>query len=501
MSTLQKAPSAQPQHKANPEEYDLVVLGGGTGGTIAAWTFAQQGQRIAVIERKYVGGSCPNIACLPSKNIIHSAKVASYLRRSEEFGVAKRDFAVDIQAVRERKRRMVSSWNEVYLDNYKKSGAEFIIGSGRFIGPRTLEVTLPDGATRQLRGTSVIINTGTHAAFEPIPGLVDSQPLTHIEALELDEVPEHLLVIGGGYVGLELSQAMRRFGSRVTLIDRNDRLMHREDEDVTEALQCLFDDEGIDVVLNARIKRISGKSGQSTRVLVERNGNSAQKSLEGSHLLVAAGRAPNTQGIGLELAGVELTDRGYIKVNERLETTAPGIWAIGEVAGSPQFTHVSVDDFRVVYDSLTGGKRVTTGRQIPFCLFTDPEFARVGLNEKEAKAQGVPYRLFKIPMEAVMRASTLSETRGFLKALVEVNGDRILGFTGFGVGAGEILSPVQIAMAAGLPYTALRDAILTHPTLVEGLIPLFLSAASRPESTGGNDRVGVRDKIHKAVGD
>jgi len=461
-----------------PEEYDLVILGGGTGGTIAAWTFASQGQRIAVIERKYVGGSCPNIACLPSKNIIHSAKVASYLRRSEEFGIAKRDFAVDMHIVRERKRRMVSGWNDAYLGNYQKSGAELIFGSGRFIGPRTIEVILPDGTARQLRGTNVIINTGTRAAFEAIPGLVDAQPLTHIEALELDEVPEHLLVIGGGYIGLEMSQTMRRFGSKVTLVDRNDRLLHREDDDVTEALQSLFDEEGIDVVLNARIKQISGKSGQSVRILVDKKGNATEKALEGSHLLVAAGRAPNTQGIGLELAGVELTDRGYIKVSERLETTAPGVWAIGEVAGSSQFTHVSVDDFRVVHDSLSGGKRVTTGRQVPFCLFTDPELARIGLSEKEAKAQGIAYRLFKIPMEAVMRASTLSETRGFLKALVAVDGDLILGFTGFGVGAAEIMTSVQIAMGAGLPYTVLRDTILTHPTLVEGLIPLFLSAPS-----------------------
>ena len=227
------------------------------------------------------------------------------------------------------------------------------------------------------------------------------------------------------------------------------------------------------MVLNATVKRISGESGQSVRIVIEQHG--VEKTLEGSHLLVAAGRAPNTDGIGLELAGVELTDRGYIKVNQRLETTAPGVWAIGEVAGSPQFTHVSVDDFRVVHDSITGGQRVTTGRQVPFCLFTDPEFARVGLSEKEAKARGIAYRLFKIPMEAVMRASTLSETRGFLKALVEADGNRILGFTGFGVGAGEILSSVQITMVAGLPYTALRDAMLTHPTLVEGLIPLFSS--------------------------
>jgi pyruvate/2-oxoglutarate dehydrogenase complex dihydrolipoamide dehydrogenase (E3) component len=480
---MENVSSAQLSKKMDPEEYDLVILGGGTGSTIAAWTFAKQGQRVAAMDRKYVGGSCPNIACLPSKNVIHSAKVASYFRRSDEFGIARKDFTVDMSAVRDRKRRMVSGWNKVYLENYKNSGAEFILGSGRFIGPKTLEVRLHDGTIRQLRGANVIINTGTRAVLEPVPGLVDAQPLTHIEALELDEVPEHLFVIGGGYVGLELSQAMRRFGSKVTVIDRNDRLMHREDDDVTEALQNLFEDEGIDIVLNATVKRISGKSGQSVRIVIEQRG--AEKTLEGSHLLVAAGRSPNTDGIGLELAGVELTDRGYIKVNERLQTTAPGVWAIGEVAGSPQFTHVSVDDFRVVYDSITGGKRVTTGRLVPFCLFTDPEFARVGLSEKEAKAQGIAYRLFKIPMEAVMRASTLAETRGFLKALVETGGDRILGFTGLGVGAGEVLSSVQIAMVAGLPYTALRDAILTHPTLVEGFIPLFSSVPSVPKSAAG----------------
>ena len=473
---MENVSSAQSPKNGEPEEYDLVILGGGTGSTIAAWTFAGQGQRVAAIDRKYVGGSCPNIACLPSKNIIHSAKVASYFRRSEEFGIPKRDFSVAMSAVRGRKRRMVSSWNNVYLENYKKSGAEFILGSGRFIGPKTLEVRLHDGTIRRLRGTNLLINTATRAALQPVPGLVDAQPLTHIEALELDEVPEHLFVIGGGYIGLELSQAMRRFGSKVTIIDRNDRLMHREDDDVTEALQSLFEDEGIDIVLNATIKRISGKSGQSVRMVIEQRG--VEKTLEGSHLLVAAGRSPNTDGIGLKLAGVELNDRGYIKVNERLQTTAPGVWAIGEVAGSPQFTHVSVDDFRVVHDSITGGKRTTTGRLVPFCLFTDPELARVGLSEKEAKARGIPYRLFKVPMATVMRATTMSETRGFMKALVEIDGDRILGFTGFGVDAGEVLASVQIAMMGGLPYTALRDAILTHPTLVEGLIPLFLSAPS-----------------------
>lgn len=473
MSTTPNTPSEQ---NDKVEEYDLVILGSGTGGTVAAWTFAGKGQRVAVIERKYVGGSCPNIACLPSKNVIHSAKVASYFRRSEEFGIPRRDFAIDMRAVRERKRRMVSYWNNVYLDNYKKSGAEFILGSGRFVSPKTIETILPDGRTRRLRGKNVIINTGTRAMRESVPGLNEAQPLTHIEALEVDQLPEHLLVIGGGYVGLELAQAMRRFGSKVTVLDRNNRLMNREDDDISEALQDLFQDEGIEIVLKAKLRRVSGRSGQSVTLVIEQGGQ--EKTLQGSHLLLAAGRTPNTEGIGLDLAGVEFTDRGYIKVNERLATTAPGVWAIGEVAGSPQFTHVSLDDFRVVHDSITGGKRVTTGRLIPYCMFTDPELAHIGLSEKEAKAQGIAYRLFKIPMAAVMRATTLSETRGFLKALVEVNTDRILGFTGFGVDAGEILASVQIAMLAGRPYIALRDAILTHPTLVEGLIPLFSSAPS-----------------------
>lgn len=471
------------------EEYDFVILGDGTGSTLAAWTFAAQGQRVAVIERKYIGGSCPNIACLPSKNIVHSAKVASYFRRRQEFGIAALGINVDMQAVRARKRTMVSRLNDDYLANFKQTGAEFISGTGRFAGPKTLEVTTGDGTTRRLRGANVIVGTGTRAALEPIPGLADAQPLTHIEALELDEVPGHLIVIGGGYVGLELSQAMRRFGSKVTVIDRNDRMLHREDDDVTEALANLFRDEGIDIVLNAHVRRISGKSGDSVTVVVEHGG--IEKSLAGTHLLVATGRRPNTENIGLELAGVELTDRGYIKVNDRLETTAPGVWAIGEVAGSPQFTHVSVDDFRVVHSNLTGGRRVTTGRQIPFCVFTDPEFARIGLSEKEAKAQGIAYRLFKIPLEAVLRARTLSETRGFLKALVDVPSDRILGFTALAVDGGEIMASVQTAMMARLPYTALRDGIWAHPTLVEGLIPLFSSAPSLPTVTSPqtSDRV------------
>ena len=459
-----------------PEEYDLVMLGSGFGSKFLAWTFAEQGRRVATIERKYLGGACPNIACLPSKNIIHSAKVASYFRRGMEFGISTDAFTVNMSAVRDRKRRMVSADVELHRNKYAQSGGELLLGSGSFIGPKTLEVILADGKTRRLRGANVVISTGTRARLDPIPGLAEAQPLTHVEALELDEVPKHLIVIGGGYVGLELSQAMRRFGGNVTVIDRNDRLAHHEDDDVTNGIHALFKDEGIKVVLSARIQRVSGKSSDHVQVVFGDGGG--DKTIEGTHLLVASGRTPNTENIGLELAGVELTRDGYVKVNERLETTTPGVWAVGDVTGGPMFTHISFDDFRVIRDNINGGNHVTTGRQVPFCMFTDPELARVGLSERQAQDRGIAYRMFKIPMEGVPRAHTLSETRGFLKALVEIDGDRILGFTAFGVDGGEIMSAVQIAMLAELPYTELREAVLTHPTLMEGLIPLFASAPS-----------------------
>ena len=460
----------------------MVVLGSGEGSKYLAWTLAKEGARVAVVEQKYIGGSCPNIACLPSKNIIHSAKVASYFRRSGEFGINKDSFTIDMSAVRDRKRKMVSGLVDMHLENFKRSGAELVIGSGRFVAPKTIEVTLADGTTRRLRGNNLVIGTGSRAAFDPIPGLAASKPLTHIEALELDLVPAHLLVLGGGYVGLELAQAMRRFGSRVTVIDRNLNLAHREDEDVSAALHALFEDEGIDLVLNAQVKSVSGASGHTVELVIDQAGSPVI--LKGTHLLVATGRTPNTDGIGLELAGVQLTDRGYIRVNERLQTTAPGVFAIGDCAGSPQFTHIAFDDFRVIRDNLSGGSRTTTGRQVPYCMFTDPELARVGLSEKDARAQGIPYRLAKIPMEAVLRTRTLSETRGFMKALISTESDQILGFTAFGVSAGEIMASVQIAMIARLPFTALRDAVLTHPTLPEGLVSLFSAVPPAYESAG-----------------
>jgi pyruvate/2-oxoglutarate dehydrogenase complex dihydrolipoamide dehydrogenase (E3) component len=380
--------------------------------------------------------------------------------------------------VRDRKRKMVDGMVEVHLARFKASGAQLLIGSGRFIGPKTIEVALADGGTRILRGEKVIISTGSRTTLEPVPGLLEASPLTHIEALDLNYIPEHLLVVGGGYIGLELAQAVRRFGSRVTVIERNARLVHREDQDVSDALHDTFREEGIEIVTGAHITRVEGKSGKWVKLYTTREGSEIH--LEGTHVLVATGRTPNTEGIGLELAGVERTGRGYVKVNERLETTAPGVWAVGDCAGSPHFTHIVFDDFRIVRDNLAGGHRVTTGRQVPFCMFTDPEFARVGLSETEAKERGIAYRLAKIPIAGVYRARTLCETRGFLKALIDTESDRILGFTALGAEAGETIAVVQVAMLAGLPYTALREAIFTHPTMAEGLIPLFSAVPASP---------------------
>jgi pyruvate/2-oxoglutarate dehydrogenase complex dihydrolipoamide dehydrogenase (E3) component len=462
---------------AEAERYDALVIGSGEAGKHIGWTMAQMGHRTAVVERKLIGGSCPNIACLPSKNIVHSAKVASFARRAAEFGLELGSFTIDMAGVQRRKRKMVEEEIQGHLNLYKASGAELIMGSARFIAPRTVEVSLNDGGTRVIAGNRVFLNLGSRAVIPGVPGAAAAKPMTHIQLLDLDRLPEHLVVIGGGYVGLELSQAMRRFGSRVTLIERSPQIASQEDADVSAALLELFHDEGIEVLLGTEVVRVEGLSGQQVRVHVK-DGN-GERVIEGSDLLVAVGRLPNTQEIGLDQTGVELDNRGYIKVNERLETTAQSIWAVGDCAGSPQFTHVAFDDFRVIRDNLNGGNRTTLNRLIPYCIFTDPELARVGLNETQAKRGGVEYRVVKIPMAMVFRAETLSEPRGFLKMLIDKDSDRILGITVFGVEASEPMATVQTAMLAGLPYTALRDAIFAHPTAAEGLVRLLASAPAR----------------------
>jgi pyruvate/2-oxoglutarate dehydrogenase complex dihydrolipoamide dehydrogenase (E3) component len=379
--------------------------------------------------------------------------------------------------VRQRKRDMVKGEVAAVLQQYESSGAELIMGTGHFVAPKTLEVRLNDGGTRMLVGDQVFVNIGTRATIPSVPGLDAAGPLTNIEALELDYVPQHLIVLGGGYVALEMAQAYRRFGSRVTIVEHGPQLAGREDPDVADEMRRILSDEGIDVLVAAEARRVQGRSGGDVSLLVRTS--SGEQTIEGSDILVAAGRSPNTAGIGLEAAGVELDGRGYIKVNERLETSAPEVWAIGECAGSPQFTHVSFDDFRVIRDNLAGANRTTRDRLIPYCMFTDPPLARVGLSEGEAQRQGIEARVAKLPMSAVLRTHTIDERQGFMKALVAARDDRILGFTMIGAEAGEAMAVVQMAILAGLPYTNLRDAVLAHPTMAEGLGPLFSNVPPR----------------------
>jgi pyruvate/2-oxoglutarate dehydrogenase complex dihydrolipoamide dehydrogenase (E3) component len=456
--------------------YDVLVIGSGEAGKYLAWTLSKEGHTTALIERKMVGGSCPNVACLPSKNIIHSAKVASFAARAEAFGVQAGSVAIDMPGVQRRKRKMVDELVKVHLTRYEASGVDLIMGEARFVAPNTIAISLNNGGTREVTSERIILSLGTRAAIPGVPGLTDARPMTHVEALDLERVPDRLLVVGGGYVGLELSQAARRFGSHVTVIERGSQLAGREDADVGAALLELFQDEGIEVLLRTAVHRVEGRSGEDVRLHVETA--TGGRVIEGTDPLIAAGRTPNTHGIGLELAGIELDSRGYVRVNERLETTAPDVWAVGDCTGGPQFTHVAFDDFRIVRDNLDGGSRTTHGRLVPFCMFTDPELARVGLNESEAKSRGVEYRLAKMPMGAVLRTRTLSEPRGFMKMLLDTASDRILGFTVFGAEASELMATVQTAMLGQLPFTLLRDAIFTHPTAAEGLTVLLADVAA-----------------------
>jgi pyruvate/2-oxoglutarate dehydrogenase complex dihydrolipoamide dehydrogenase (E3) component len=432
---------------------------------------AGSGRRTAVVERRWIGGSCPNIACLPSKNEIRSAEVAHLARNGAAFGVMTGPVKVDMAKVRERKRAMVQGLIDTHLKNYKESGAELIMGSGRFVAPKTLELSLNDGGTRTLVGDQVFVNVGTHAAIPNVPGLEAAKPMTHIEVLELNVLPAHLIVIGGGYAGLELAQAYRRFGSEVTVVEAAPHLMSREDADASHEIRQILTGEGIQIHVPAELLKVSGRSGDAVSIALRTS--FGEQTIDGSHILVAAGRIPNTAGAGLDKAGVELDERGFVKVNDRLETSAPNVWALGDCAGSPMFTHISEDDFRIVRDNLAGGKRSTRDRLIPYCMFTDPPLAHVGLSEREAEHQGVKTRIAKLPMKAVLRAQATGQAEGFMKALIGENDDRILGFTMIGAEAGEVLAVVQTAMMAGLPYTRLRDADFTHPTFSEGLNFLF----------------------------
>ena len=474
-----------------PEKFDVLVLGGGTAGKVIAWTMAKEGRRTAVVDRKYVGGSCPNVACLPSKNVIYSAKVASLVGRHREFGIGTGPIAIDMARVYARKRKMVEGIVQVHLDKYHEAGDELIFGDGTLVAPRTVHVALRDRGERTLTADRVFVNLGTHATMLDTPGLRQAKPMTHIKALDLQRRPDHLIVLGGGYVGLELSQALRRLGSRVTLIERGPQLISNEDADVSQAVLQLFQDEGIDVLLGTHVLSVDGLSGEHVSVRLK-TGNGT-RTVEGTDILVAIGRTPNTDGIGLEKAGIEVTEKGHIRVNDRLETTAPNVWAMGECAGSPYFTHVAEDDANIILENLNGGHRSTADRLVPYCVFIDPELARVGLNESQARARNITYRVASVPFDSAWRAWTISERRGFMKTLIDAHTDRILGFTAFGPEAGELMGTVQLAMLAGLPYTILRDAIFAHPTMTEGLKALFMSV---PKALEKHDELDARRSAH-----
>jgi probable pyridine nucleotide-disulfide oxidoreductase len=458
------------------EKFEFVFLGGGKGGKTLAMDLAKSGKSVALIEKSMIGGSCINIACIPSKALIQNAReiqasrIASTSRSGGELQTT------NMSLVQQRVRSVVDQMVEINLNGFLASGLDLIMGTGHFIAPRRIEIALNDGQTRIVEGEHVFINTGTVAAMPPIPGLRESAPLTHIEALSLDVLPQDLIVIGGGYVGLEMAQAFHRLGSHVTIVQDGPRVAMREDPDVTAAIEAALIEDGIQIRLGVRAIQVEGISGQGVVVQL-----SDQSSISGTHILVAAGRTPVTANLGLEAAGVTVNSRGFITVDERLATSAEKTWAIGEVAGTPMFTHASYDDYRVLKSQLSGGHVTTTNRLIPHALFIEPELGRIGLNEAEAKERGIAVRVAKLPVTAVPRARTNRATRGFMKMLIDAKSDQILGFTMLGSNAGEVVTVVQMAMIAGLPYTAVRDAIIAHPLMSEGLNLLLSNVPAAPK--------------------
>jgi probable pyridine nucleotide-disulfide oxidoreductase len=420
-----------------------------------------------LVEVGMIGGSCINVACIPTKTLVRSAQVADTVRHSEPFGTDVTGVTTDMVRVAARTASVVAEMVDFHLRAFHASGLELILGWGRFVEPRVIEVET-DGGIRRVTAERIYLNLGTVAAIPPVPGLAEAAPMTHVEALKLETRPARLLILGGGYIGMEMAQAFRRLGSEIVVLEAGPQLAAREDTDVASSIQALFQEAGIELAFDARDAVVTGRSGDHVTVQLGDG-----RHFRGTHLLVAVGRRPMTEGIGLGIAGVTLDAKGFILVDETLRTSAPGVWAMGEVAGTPMFTHASLDDYRVAKSGITGGNRTTTGRLIPYCVFIDPEFAKVGLGEREARQAGIRYRLAKLAMDGVPRARTLSERNGFMKALVAAEDDRILGFAMLGAHAGEVMAVVQMAMLGNLPFTALRDGIIAHPTLAEGLNMLF----------------------------
>ncbi len=460
--------------KARP--YDAIVIGSGQGGTPLAIALAKGGLKTAIVERNHIGGTCVNVGCTPTKAMVASARVAYLSKRSADFGVDSGPVTVSLPAVRRRKQKIVESFREGGLKNIEKTqGLDLFKGEARFNGPKSLEV-LSEKETRLLTAEKIFINTGARPAEPRVPGLDTVPTLDSSSIMELETLPEHLLVMGGGYVGLEFGQMFCRFGCRVTIVHRGDHLLSREDPDVADEVARILREDGITVLLNSEAKRAEGTH-TSVRLTVRTN--EKETILKGSHLLVAVGRRPNTDRLNLQATGIEADEQGFIKVNERLETNVAGIYALGDVKGGPAFTHISYDDFRIIRTNLLeGGHATTKGRLVPYTVFTDPQLGRVGITETDARNQGLDIRVAKLPMGRIARAIEMGETRGFMKAVVDVETKQILGCAVLGIEGGELMALFEIAMMAQLPYTILKDAIFAHPTLAESLNNLFMAMAA-----------------------
>jgi pyruvate/2-oxoglutarate dehydrogenase complex dihydrolipoamide dehydrogenase (E3) component len=454
------------------EGYDAIVVGSGQAGTPLSPALAGAGMRTALVEREHVGGTCINEGCTPTKTMVASARVAYLARRGMDFGVKTGPVSVDQARVRECKRNIVRSFrsgSEKRLES--TANLELICGSASFSGPTTLSVRMNDGAERILTADKIFINAGTRAAVPKVAGL-DAVPfLDNKSIMELDEVPEHLLVMGGGYIGVEFGQMFRRFGSRVTILQSRPRLLAREDADIADELARIFEEDGIDLVFNANVRQVS-RTDRKIQVEVLVDGQSRR--FEGTHLLVATGRVPNSDRLNLSAAGIATDKKGFIQSNNRLETNVPGVWALGDIKGGPAFTHISYDDYRVIRWNVIEKKNVTIdGRLVPYTVFSDPQLGRVGMTEEEAQASGRKIQVFQMPMAYVARALEMDESRGFMKAIVDAETGQILGAAVLGIEGGEVMALFELAMMGKVPYTALRDGIFAHPTLAEGLNNLF----------------------------
>jgi pyruvate/2-oxoglutarate dehydrogenase complex dihydrolipoamide dehydrogenase (E3) component len=438
---------------------------------------AKAGQKVAMIERAMIGGTCINVACIPTKTLINSGRVLQTIRRAAEFGVSGvHDPQTDLKLLRHRKEDVVETMVKGQLSSFTGSGMDFILGEATFVGPRTVSVALNDGGSRTLRGTDVVLNLGTEPMLPPIDGLTESKVQTSNSLLRLEAMPESIIILGGGYVGCEFADLLNTIGVKVTIIQGGDQLLAREDEDIAGAIGHRFVDAGITVRLGSRAEKITRAADGTVTVTL-----ASGESVAAADILVAVGRRPVTGGINLEAAGVELDERGYVKVDDQLRTTAAGVWAAGDVAGTPQFTHASYDDYRVLKTNLSatngeGEPRSTTGRLIPYCVFTTPELGRIGLSEQQARDAGHNVRIAKMPVSAIPRARTVGHLDGVWKAVVDRDTNKILGAALWGTEASEAIAVVQTAMLAGMDYTAVRDAILTHPTIAEGFTLLFTPA-------------------------